>query len=60
MKVEPDDRPKKPEVRVEHAKGFDGYVVLEGEKIVAIALSAEDAKALLDKLRTDVDLPDDT
>jgi len=54
-----DDRSAKPEVRIEHAKSFDGYVVLEGERIVAVALSKKDARTLLDKLRTDLDEPDE-
>jgi hypothetical protein len=55
-----DDRPPTPIVRIERAKSFDGYVVFEGERIVAVALSKVDAETLLEKLRTDLEPPAET
>jgi hypothetical protein len=56
---ETDDRPPTPIVRIERAKSFDGYVVLEAERIVAVALSRDDAEALLEKLRADPEPADE-
>jgi len=44
------NKPCRPEVRVVRAKSFDGYVVLEGEKVVAVALSREDADAFIARI----------
>ena len=44
------NKPCRPEVRVARAKSFDGYVVLEGEKIVAVALSRDEADAFIARI----------
>jgi hypothetical protein len=44
------NKPCRPEVRGARAKSFDGYVVLEGEKVVAVALSREEADAFIARI----------
>lgn len=50
-----DDRKSPPEVRVVRAQSFDGYVVLEGTEVVAVAFGREEALKMIDKIRAGLD-----
>lgn len=42
--------PAKPEVRIVRAKSFEGYVVMEGDRVVAVALSQAEAEDIIQRL----------
>jgi len=44
------DRPARPVVQVARAKSFEGYMVMEGDRVVAVALSKAEAEELIRKL----------
>ena len=50
-----DDRQSPPQVRIVRAKSFDGYVVLEGKEVVAVAFGREEALKVIDKIRAELD-----
>jgi hypothetical protein len=60
MTDETGDTPKDPKVRVARAKSFDGYVILENDRIVAIALSRGEADTLLQKILKRSEPPSET